>query len=202
MESIDVREKKMAEVEIKGKMALFTELRINKNTILDGMYCYALRHGDDWGMPCTIEANVVVNYFGALIVSEPFDFHDKDYIPVGYDDFGFTGEHLTVNEYAKKMEKSRLKGIFEYIGFHYVPVRSFNQEEKEMSLKEISAYLKNTQGTKVGAMAYNHRMFYEASGDSIADIFYCVETGREYIPCENSLQEYLRDRQEKKDRTR
>lgn len=55
MENIDVREKKMAEVEVKGRMALFMELRVDKDTIPDGMYCYALLYGDDRRMPCTIE---------------------------------------------------------------------------------------------------------------------------------------------------
>ena len=79
MESIDVREKKMAEVEVKGRMALFMELRVNKDTIPVGMYCYDLRHGDDDGMPCTIEQNVIVNYFGAVILSVLFDFRNEDY---------------------------------------------------------------------------------------------------------------------------
>lgn len=35
MESIDVREKKMAEVEVKGRMALFTQFRVDKDTIPD-----------------------------------------------------------------------------------------------------------------------------------------------------------------------
>lgn len=134
MESIDVRKKKMAEVEVKGKMALFTELRVDKDTIPDGMYCYALPHGGDDRMPCTIEQNVTVNYFGAVIVSVLFDFGTEDYVPVSYDDFGFTGEHLTVGEYAKKMERFQSEGIFEYNGFNYVPLRSFNQEEIDMSL--------------------------------------------------------------------
>lgn len=197
MERIDVRKKKMAEVEVKGRMALFTEVRVDKDTISDGMYCYDLRHGDDNGMPCTIEQNVTVNYFGAVIVSVPFDFGNEDYVPVSYDDFGFTGEHLTVSEYIEKMEKFQLEGVFEYNSFHYVPVQSFNQEEKDMSLKDISAYLHDTQGTRAGTVAYNRHEFYVASGNSKSDIFLCAETGRKYIPCENSLQEYQGGRQEK-----
>lgn len=197
MERIAVREKKMTEVEVKGRMALFTELRVNKDTIPYGMYCYALRYGDDDGMPCTIEQNVIVNYFGTVIVSVPFDFENKDYIPVNYDDFGFTGEHLTISEYVEKMEKFQLEGVFEYNGFHYVPVRSFNQEERDMSLRDIPAYLRDAQGTRAEIVAYNRHEFYVASGNSKSDIFLCVETGRKYIPCENSLQEYQKDKQEK-----
>lgn len=42
--------------------------------------------------------NVTVNYFGAAIVSVPFDFGNGDYVPVSYDNFGFTGEHLMISE--------------------------------------------------------------------------------------------------------
>ena len=48
-----------------------------------------------------------VNYFGTIITTEPFDFGDKDYISVKYDDFGFTGEYLNVMQFAEKMDKCR-----------------------------------------------------------------------------------------------
>lgn len=187
----------MAEVEVKGRVVRFTELCVDKDTIPFGMYCYDLRHGDD-GLPYMIKLNVIVNYFGAVIVSVPFDFGNKDYVSVSYDDFGFTGEHLMVSEYAERMERFQLEKIFEYNGFHYVPVRSFNQEEKDMSLKGIFAYLRDAHGTRVGTIAYNRHEFYVASGSSRADRFLCMETGKHYILCENSLQEYQRDRQENK----
>lgn len=104
-------------------------------------------------MPCTIEQNVSVNYFGAVIVSVPFDFANKDYVPVSYDDFGFTGEHLMVSEYVEKMAQFKSEEIFEYDGFRYVPVRSFNQEEIDMTLKEISKYLRDTTESMFGTVA-------------------------------------------------
>lgn len=192
MDYIDVTEAEMAEVDVKGRMALFKELRVNQGTVPEGMYCYALRHEDDFGLPCTIEKSVVVDYFGAVITTEPLDFGDKDYIFVGYDDFGFTGEHLSIAQYAEKMEKFKAEGTFEYHGFHYVPVRKFNQEEKDMSLKDISVYLRDTQGTRAGTVAYDCHESYAVSGNSEADIFLCVETGKEYILCEKGLQEYTK----------
>lgn len=95
-----------------------------------------------------------------------------------------------VGEHVEKTGKFKFGGKFEYNGFHYVPVRSFNQEEKDMSLKDISAYLRGVQGTLAGTVAYVYDKFYAASGNSKADIFYCVETEKLYIPCSNSLQEY------------
>ena len=107
MEKVDLTKEEMEEVEIKGKLALFTGLRPDKNLVPEGMYIYALRHGDDAGIPCSIEKHVKVNYFGTIITTEPFDFGDKDYISVKYDDFGFTGEYLNVMQFAEKMDKCR-----------------------------------------------------------------------------------------------
>lgn len=202
MERIDLTQEEMEEVVIKGRLALFTGLRPDKKSIPDGVYCYALRHGDDGGMPCSIEKSVAVNYFGTVVTTEPFDFGDKDYIPVKYDDFGFTGERLSIEQFVEKINKLETETVFEYQGLHYMPVRRFNQEERNMSMPEISVYLRDVKGTRVGMMPYDYNEFYAASGDSNADIFQCVETGKQYIPCGNMLQEYTKEIQEEKSKMR
>lgn len=73
-----------------------------------------------------------------------------------------------------------------------MPIRSFNQGENDMSLKDISAYLYNAQGTRAVIMAYDRHGLYAVSGNSKVDMFLCVETGKLCIPCENSLQKYQR----------
>lgn len=204
---IDVTKEELPEIEIKGKYALFTDLRVEQGTVPDGMYCYALRHGDDDVFPCTVEEQVKVNYFGAVLLAEPLDFGGKDSIPVGYEDFGFTGERLNTRQFMEKMERFRTEGVFEYNGFHYLPVRTFNQEEKDMSLKEISRFLRDVKGTALGMVPYDYDRFYggfrEKYGkDTPADIFLCLETGKEYIPCEYKLMEYTKDREVKKEKAR
>lgn len=71
-------------------------------------------------------------------------------------------------------------------------VRSFNQEEKD-----ISAYLCDTQKTGVGMVAYDYHEFYIASSNNMEDVFLCVEMGKYCIQCENNLQEFQSDRQGK-----
>ncbi len=40
-----------------------------------GLYVYAMRHGDDWCEPASIEKNeVIVNFYAYLVVDEPLDF--------------------------------------------------------------------------------------------------------------------------------
>ena len=48
----------------------------------EGLYVYAMRHGDDWCEPASIEnKEVVVNFYAYLIVDQPLDFlfTEKDY---------------------------------------------------------------------------------------------------------------------------
>lgn len=91
----------LAEIEVKERLALFTELRVNKETVPNGIYCYALRQGDDFGIPCAIEEKMAVNYFGAILITEPLDLGNNDYIKVGYDDFAFIWEYLNIWQFAK-----------------------------------------------------------------------------------------------------
>jgi hypothetical protein len=62
---------------------LFSELRPIAETIPDGLIPYSIRHrDDDDSVPVTIEACVVVNYFGTLIVNAPLDFGGSDHIAI------------------------------------------------------------------------------------------------------------------------
>ena len=47
LDVIDVNTGQLQEVEIKGHYGVFTELRVDKSTIPEGVNCYELRHGDD-----------------------------------------------------------------------------------------------------------------------------------------------------------
>lgn len=190
MGNIDAAREEFAEVEVYGRLALFTDFRIDKSTIPEGVYCYAMRHGDDDAEPVTIEEHVVVNYYGAILTTLPMDFGGKDYIPISFDNFWFTGEHMKLEQFQEKMKRFRMNEIFEYQGFHYVPLRRFDPEEEQMSLREMSKFLVSPGETSAGTMAYRYDEFYKASGDSEADIFLCAENGKQYIPCENELQEY------------
>ena len=41
----------------------------------EGLYVYAMRHGDDWCEPASIETKeVIVNFYAYLVVDEPLDF--------------------------------------------------------------------------------------------------------------------------------
>ena len=59
------------EITVCGKPALFTSIRIKRDTVPDGLYAYDVRHDDECrGIPCEIAPFVMVNHWGTIILSE------------------------------------------------------------------------------------------------------------------------------------
>ena len=62
------------EITVCGKPALFTSIRIKRDTVPDGLYTYDVRHDDECrGIPCEIAPFVMVNYWGTIILAEPLN---------------------------------------------------------------------------------------------------------------------------------
>lgn len=98
METVDVQKEVLEEVELLGRTGYFTELRVDKETVPEGMHCYELRHGDDDGFPVSVEENVRVNYFGAVLFTETLELGNEKALQFGYDDFGYTGEQMYLSQ--------------------------------------------------------------------------------------------------------
>lgn len=71
-------------IEILGKKALFSNSRISKSDIPEGMYRYDFREDSD-NYFATIEKNVVVNYSGSIITTESIDLGESGYIELDKD---------------------------------------------------------------------------------------------------------------------
>lgn len=139
MDIIDVNEGSLQEVEIKGHMALFTELRVDKNTVPDGVNCYELRHGDDDSYPAALEQSVRVNYFGAVLMTDKVELGQEGYVPLEYEDFGFTGEDLTMSEYrANYLEEPEcfLSGA-DFAGFMKETAFPLTEKEADILLRYL-----------------------------------------------------------------
>ena len=70
------------EVTLLGKPALFTSLRIDRNTVPNGYHLYEIRHDDDGrGDAVQVAKRIVVNHWGTVIM------RDELYLlPEGYFD--------------------------------------------------------------------------------------------------------------------
>ena len=65
------------EITVCGKPALFTSIRIKRDTVPDGLYTYDVRHDDECrGIPCEIAPYVMVNHWGTIILAEPLELPD------------------------------------------------------------------------------------------------------------------------------
>ena len=86
--------------EFRGNPALFTNSRIDRNSVPEDVYAYDIREGDDGGF-ATIEPCVKVNFAGTLILTQPliFDSDNDKYVNIG-DDFVLTGENQSFEEFA------------------------------------------------------------------------------------------------------
>ena len=59
------------EITVCGKPALFTSIRIKRDTVPDGLYADECR-----GIPCEIAPFVMVNHWGTIILAESLDLPD------------------------------------------------------------------------------------------------------------------------------
>ena len=100
----NAKEIKWEKVEVLGREGLFTDFRVNRDTIPDGYTMYEIRHDDDGqGDPVQIANWIMVNFWGTLLVEEPFDLepasNNNAYLDIDPEkDWGYTGEYVDLQE--------------------------------------------------------------------------------------------------------
>ena len=107
--SYDAKQATYQEVTILGKPALFTECRLDRTTVPEGVYRYELRHADeDWGEPATLSRSIVVNYYGSVLTREPFQLPVEGWIPLESGSLSFRdGSCRTLAEFREKYPASK-----------------------------------------------------------------------------------------------
>ena len=61
------------EITVCGKPALFTSIRIKRDTVPEGLYAYDVRHDDECrGIPCEIAPFIMVNHWGTIMQAAEF----------------------------------------------------------------------------------------------------------------------------------
>lgn len=70
----NAKEIEWEKVEVLGKEGLFADCRVDRDTVPEGYFMYEIRHDDDCqGDPVQIAKWVIVNFWGTLLVKEPFN---------------------------------------------------------------------------------------------------------------------------------
>jgi len=99
-------EESFEEIELFGKPALFTPVRIDRDTVPKGLYLYEVRHDDEsQGDPVQIGKGILVNHFGTVITREKLRLDKDGFLNIEPDDFNFsTGGCRTIKDYQEKYQ--------------------------------------------------------------------------------------------------
>ncbi|MEG0835964.1 MAG: LPD28 domain-containing protein, partial [Christensenellaceae bacterium] len=99
---VNARNEEYEYVELFGKPALFTNSRIDRDTVPEGWYAYDLRGSDyDPGEPVTVEPSVVVNHAGTILTHEPISFPKEGFKRLK-GSLDFLGEHLSLKNFCEE----------------------------------------------------------------------------------------------------
>ena len=99
--------------EILGKDALFTDSRVDRESVPEGYYAYDLRGCDDDPIyPATVENHVLVNFAGTIITREPIEFPKEGYVCLTEDDWGYV-DHFS--EFGPKFEYEPQENMWKYV---------------------------------------------------------------------------------------
>ena len=110
MERYDAMEQSFEEVYVLGNMMLFTDIRIDRESIPKGLYMYEVRHSDaDWTEPCQIGRGIRVNFYGTLISNCPILLDSGSLRDLSHEDWSFEGSESTVEEYYERYPPIRSK---------------------------------------------------------------------------------------------
>ena len=152
----DVGEKYQV-IELFEEPALYSNGRIDREKLPEGLYAYDLRGSDDDpGLPVTIQEHVVVNHAATVITATPIDLTDAGYLPLGEDGLNFTGGEQTVKEFlhAQYPEKAKLSRAAEEIqaeSISFAVCAYYGIETGENSIGYLATWAKDRELTELRA---------------------------------------------------
>lgn len=86
---------------------LFSNYRVDRKTVPEGIYMYELRDDSSDGIPCEIAEGIAVDFFGTVLSKEPIELTEdggkRRYIK--YKDYGWDGPGLlTLKEWMENYD--------------------------------------------------------------------------------------------------
>ena len=135
------------EVELFEKPALFSNGRISRDDLPEGVYCYDLRGSDDDpGSPICVEERVVVNHAGSVILTAPLEFPEEGRLYFT-DETGlnFNGGMLTLSQFLQEQKKDRRTEEVEAESISYAVCQYFGIQTGENSFGYIACWSKGKE---------------------------------------------------------
>lgn len=98
----DAREETFERAEVDGVEVLFTNARLDRNIVPEGVFCYDVREAEGFsGIAATLEPFVAANHWGTVLSKQPFPMDDGFY-EIEDEGFNYLGEKMTMEEYLQE----------------------------------------------------------------------------------------------------
>ena len=135
------------EIELFEKPALFSNGRISRDDLPEGIYCYDLRGSDnDPGEPVSVEDRVVVNHAGSVILATPLELPESGYLPLTEENgLNFNGGILTLSQFLQEQKKDRRTEEVEAESISYAVCQYFGIQTGENSFGYIASWSKGKE---------------------------------------------------------
>lgn len=79
--------------------AIFTDFRVNNDSVPKGLFCYDIRRDDLCrGIACEIKPFILVNHWGSIITKEKIPLENGSYLA---DDLNYLGYPMNLDEFIK-----------------------------------------------------------------------------------------------------
>ena len=100
------------EVTIFGVPALFTDLRVDRSTVPDGVYRYEVRYSDEYGgEPVELARGIMVDFFGTVLMREPIQLPISGGLELNDGDLDFQSGCFSLAEFQQEYPVSEKQVI-------------------------------------------------------------------------------------------
>jgi antirestriction protein ArdC len=176
------------EIELFEKPGLFSNGRIARDNLPEGVYCYDLRGSDDDpGEPVSVEEKVLVNHAGSVLLTEPLELPETRYLMLTEEEgLNFTGGFSTLAQFLQEQKKDRRTEEVEAESISYAVCQYFGIETGENSFGYIASW---SQGKELKELRNSLEIINKTACELISDIErhykeICKERGIDLYPKE------------------
>ena len=157
------------EIELFDKLGLFSNGRIARDNLPEGVYCYDLRGSDyDPGDLVCVEERVVVNHAGSVLLTEPLELTEDGRLMLTEEKgLNFTGGFSTLSQFLQKQRKDRHTEEVEAESISYAVCKYFGIETGENSFGYIASW---SHGKELKELRASLETINKTSGTLISDI--------------------------------
>ena len=157
------------EIELFDKPGLFSNGRIARDNLPEGVYCYDLRGSDyDPGEQVCVEERVVVNHAGSVLLTEPLELAEDGRLMLTEEEgLNFVGGFSTLAQFLQEQRKDRHTEEVEAESISYAVCKYFGIETGENSFGYIASW---SQGKELKELRASLETINKTSGTLISDI--------------------------------